>query len=81
MDECHSTSDDLQGALQDSEVALRLEPDSPDALYVSGVLAQRGNDVVSAKAKLQKAIQNAPPDWPRRNEAQQLFEQLDKLSP
>jgi hypothetical protein len=70
--------DNLKGAFEDSQAALTLAPNSPDALYVSAIVAQLMHDGVSAKAKVKKALQNAPDDWPRRNEAQQLFEKLDK---
>jgi hypothetical protein len=34
--------------------------------------------MVSSKADIQKAIQNAPPDWSHRYEAKVLLEELSK---
>jgi hypothetical protein len=71
--------DNLTGAQADIRDALRLTPDLPDALFLSAVIAQRLNDVSTARTNVQKALQNAPSDWPQRRQAEQLSEQLNGL--
>jgi hypothetical protein len=68
--------DDLIGALKDIRAAVSLAPDSPDALFISAVIAQRLNDPISAKASVQEALQNAPSDWSQRKDAERLLEQV-----
>ena len=70
--------DDFIGATQDAQLALALEPGSSDALFVKALIAKRHNDTSSAKADLQNALQNAPPDWSRRSQAQGFLDELNK---
>ena len=69
---------DFRGAKVDIQSALSLTPDSADALFISATIAMKLNDVASAKADFQKAIENAPMDWPHRYETKQILEQLNK---
>jgi hypothetical protein len=69
---------DLPGATQDTQLALTLEPGSPDALFVKALIARRYNDISSAKTDVQNALQNAPPDWSQRSQAQGFLDELNK---
>jgi tetratricopeptide (TPR) repeat protein len=69
---------DFKGARVDIQSALTITPNSADALFVSGVIATKLNDVTSAKADFQKALQNAPVDWPHRYETKQILEKLNE---
>jgi hypothetical protein len=64
---------DLDSARQDAEHAVRVNGNDPEAYFVRAMVRLRVADASGAVADLEKALQIAPPEWPRRREAQDML--------
>jgi hypothetical protein len=53
-------------ALQSANTAVQLEPTSPDALYMRGIVEEKMGDVNGARRDMSSALADAKPDWSGR---------------
>jgi Flp pilus assembly protein TadD/predicted Ser/Thr protein kinase len=74
-------TDDLDGALREAEVALRLNPDSPAAHFAMGVFHWRTGDLRDARLEFERA-QRAPDLSPLLRQRIQFFlERMEQSNP
>ncbi len=71
---------DLARAEADVAAALRLAPKNRDALFLRAYLLTVKGDTSAAADELRKVLEDAPPNWPLRDEAQRLLEAATKPS-
>jgi tetratricopeptide (TPR) repeat protein len=71
----------LEGARQDAEHALRCTQDDPEAHFVRAVARLRLADPSGAAADIETALRIAPPEWPRRREAQDILAKVKSQIP
>lgn len=68
---------DLPAALEDAARSARLDPTRPSLHALEGDLLERLGRLDEARAAYVRALEVAPPDWPRREEFVRLLEVLD----
>lgn len=66
---------DPAAAMRDASEAVRLDPANPTYAFDRALLRIQAGDRAGAAADLEAALRNAPPDWPRRADAQRLLTQ------
>jgi hypothetical protein len=64
---------DLKAAEADAAEALRLAPDSPDALVLRAFALRSRGETARAVQDLERALLVAPPDWPQRAQIQDIL--------
>jgi hypothetical protein len=65
----------LDKATADADAALAIDPKSPDALFIRGAIFSHRRDPKDAARLLQAALDQAPLDWPHRQQCQALLGQ------
>jgi len=70
-----------QLAQQSADIAVELEPRSPDGLYIRGVIEQRRGDFDAARRDLSAALGSAKSDWPARTACEQDLAKLNGQRP
>ena len=63
---------DLEGSFSDLSEALRLNGDRPAIHEARGIVHARRGNLKAAAEEFERALQSAPPDWPRRREVEAL---------
>jgi tetratricopeptide (TPR) repeat protein len=67
----------MQFALQSANTALQLEPASPDALYMRGIIEEQMGDVGAARRDMSAALVAAKQDWSGRAACQRNLARLN----
>ncbi len=67
------TRGDIEGAIADLDEALRREPALHDCYILRAFARRRRGDLPGAVGDLDRVLELAPPDWPRRAEAERLL--------
>ncbi|MCI0340484.1 MAG: serine/threonine-protein kinase [Planctomycetales bacterium] len=71
------TRGDVEGAIADLDEGLRRNPRLLDGYMLRAFARRLGGDLEGAAADLARALELAPPDWPRRAEAERLLKGVE----